>query len=399
MRTGWLRVFLGMLLLTGCAGSPSPPPSPPDAETDGVPPVFRPLYRELESELALLNPVKIDWGGNEGTVFGVELLVANSNRGEDLLEPRVLAATALTLDRFKELGARSVSLSIQYPFLTAAHPKTPELREFYRRVAALARARGFALVVEMGSMFREPEFSRMTVDYGGLTRERFGAGLREMAEAVIAEIRPDYLTILSEPDTQLRNTGLRFSPADFAATVRKVAKDLDRRGARLGAGAGTWSSSDYFKDLAAIVELDYIDLHIYPIQMGFAADRALKAAEIAKARGKRVTIGEAWLYKAAGREFGRIQPVEAYARDVFSFWQPLDVLFIETVVKLARTVQAEFCSFFWMKYLYGYVAYSEKTGRLPPGQLMRLSDEVAAEEIRRGRLSAAGERFRELTAK
>ncbi len=397
MRTGLLRALLGVVLLAGCAAAP--PSSLPNLETEGVPQAFRPLYRELEAELALLNPIKLDWGGYEGTIFGAELLVVNGNRGEDLLEPRVLPATALTLDRLKELGVRSVSLSIPYPLLTSVYPKTPELRDFYRRVAAEVRARGLTLVVEMGSMFREPELSRMTVDTHDLTRERFEAGLREMAEAVIAETRPDYLTILSEPDTQRRNTGLRYSPADFAATVRKVVKDLDRRGARLGAGAGTWSSSDYFKELAAIAELDYIDLHIYPIQMGFAADRALKAAELAKARGKRVTIGEAWLYKAAGREFGRIQPVEAYARDVFSFWQPLDGLFIETVVKLARTVRAEFCSFFWMKYFFGYVVHSDKTDRLPPGELMRLSDEAAAGEIRRGRLSVTGERFRELTVK
>ena len=56
----------------------------------------------------------------------------------------------------------------------------------------------------------------------GVKRDVFTAGLREMAEAVIADIRPDFLTILSEPDTQTRNTGLSFSPAEFAATVRQV---------------------------------------------------------------------------------------------------------------------------------------------------------------------------------
>ena len=50
-------------------------------------------------------------------------------------------------------------------------------------------------------------------------------------------------------------------------------------------------------------ELDYLDFHIYPVQYGFASDRVLKAAETARAKGKRVSIGEAWLYKVSSREF------------------------------------------------------------------------------------------------
>jgi hypothetical protein len=200
---------------------------------------------------------------------------------------------------------------------------------------------------------------------------------------------------LSEPDTQTRNTGLAFSPAEFAATVKHVGRGLDRAGTRVGAGAGTWAAQDYFKALAALPELDYLDLHIYPIQHGFAAERALQAAEIARSHGKGIAIGEAWLYKAWGREFSRISPVEAFSRDVYSFWQPLDEHFIELVVGLARRIDAEFCSFFWMKYLYGYLDYTPDNVRLQPGELMQLSDRAAHENILKGSLSATGEKFKE----
>ena len=173
-----------------------------------------------------------------------------------------------------------------------------------------------------------------------------------------------------------------------------MVKDLDHPGVKLGAGAGSWVSIDYFKALAAIPELDYIDFHIYPVQYGFASDRVLKAAEVVRAKGKGVSIGEAWLYKVLGREITRISPVEAFSRDVFSFWQPLDENFIRLVADLARTIDAEFCSFFWMKYLYGYIDYTAETGRLSPGQLMQLSDHAAAENILKGTLSHTGERFR-----
>ena len=250
----------------------------------------------------------------------------------------------------------------------------------------------------MGTMFRPSEVSQLPVGYSGLTREHFNAGLREMAEAVIADIHPDYLTVLSEPDTQARNTGLAFSASQFAAAVKSAVRGLDPGSTWLGAGAGTWLALDYFKALADVPELNYLDLHIFPIQLGFASDRVRKAAEAAKARGKKVAIGAAWLYKISSREFGRIDPAEAFARDAYSFWQPLDERFVATVVNIAHTIQAEFCSFFAMDLLYAYVGYTPETSQLAPAQLMQAGRAAAAEKILAGKLSGTGERFKNLIA-
>jgi len=121
----------------------------------------------------------------------------------------------------------------------------------------------------------------------------------------------------------------------------------------------------------------------------------VKAAGIARSAGKAVSIGRAWLYKVWGREFGRVPPVEAFSRDAYSFWQPLDAHFIELVANLARSIEAEFCSFFGMNYFFGYLDYTAETGRLPPGELMKLSDRLADANLRAGVLSATGEKFRE----
>ncbi|HSM89387.1 MAG TPA: hypothetical protein VLT56_05135 [Desulfobacterales bacterium] len=363
-----------------------------------VPENYRAIYREIDAEIDRQLPlIPLPWGHKKTeTAFGVELLAADSNRGEALLTGQVLPATALTLDHLKALGVQSVSLSLQVPVLTRSHPRAGEYREFYRKVAADIRRRGLMIIVELGSAFREPELSRIGADYRGLKRDKFGAALREMAEAVIADIRPDFLTILSEPDTQTRNTGLPFSPAEFAATIGQVVKELDHSGVKFGAGAGSWVSIDYFRALAAIPELDYIDIHIYPVQHGFASDRVLKAAEAARANGKRVSIGQAWLYKVLGRELTRISPVEAFSRDVFSFWQPLDENFIQLVVNLARTIDAEFCSFFRMEHFFSYLDYSAETSQLPYDQLKRMIDRRAGENIEKGTLSATGRKFRDL---
>ena len=393
-------VAIGCLLTAACVQRVLESARPPSVPSE-VPENYRAIYRELDAEIDRQLPLMpLPWGQKKTeTAFGVELLAANSNRGEALLNERVLQEAALTLDRLKTIGVRCVSLSLHYPVLTRNHPRTDEYRDFYRRVADEIRKRGLQVVVEMGSAFREPEFSQIGVDYRGLKREKFSSGLREMAEAIVADIRPEFLTILSEPDTQTRNTGLSFSPAEFAATIARVAKGLDRPGVKLGAGAKSWTAEDYFKALADIPELDYLDFHIYAVQYGLASDRILKAVELARAKGKRVSIGKAWLYKVSGREFNRISPVEAVARDAFSFWQPLDADFIQLVVNLARTIDAEFCSFFWMKYLYAYIEHTAETSRLYPVQIMQLSDHAAAENILKANLSPTGERFRELIKK
>jgi len=400
MQRLFFRLIGVALVIAACGCGRSVPGVPIDPVPGKVPEPYRVIYRELESDLSLLNPIlAAPWGRKSGpTAFGVELLVANRNPGENLLNEQVLHATSLTLDRLKQIGVKNVSLSIQYPILTRRFPETPAFLEFYRTIAAEVRQRGLLLVVELGTMSGAPEVSRLPAGYSGLTREHFNAGLREMAEAVIADIHPDYLTVLSEPDTQARNTGLAFSASQFAATVTSAVRGLDPGSTWLGAGAGTWLALDYFKALADIPELNYLDLHIYPIQLGFASTRVLKATEAARDRGKKVAIGEAWLYKIASREFGQINPGEAFARDVYSFWQPLDERFVATVVNLAHTIQAEFCSFSGMDLLYAYVDYTPETSRLAPVQLTQVSRAAAAEKILAGTLSGTGERFKDLIA-
>ena len=387
-------------LLVGCSGGK---PVGRTTETAGnamVPYPYRTVYNELYNKLdRLRTTVNTQWNGKKSAVsFGVELLVANSNRGEILLTDRVLGATRLTLERLKDLGVHSIAISIQYPVLTSSFPRVAEYRSFYKQVAEEIRRLGFVLIVEMGTMFREPEFSQLKINYSGLTLGRFRDELKEMAEAIVTDMRPDYLTLFTEPGTQAQNTGLDFSVSNFSATIQHVASGLNRSGARIGAGAGTWDDLAYFEALARIPQLDYLDLHIYPVQRDFVIDRAWQVAALAQRHNKSVSIGEAWLYKVSERELGKISPVKAFARDVFSFWQPLDIMFLETIINLSHQIQADFCSFFWMKYLYGYLDYNSKTRRLTPQQLIDRVDSLAGGQILDNRLNDAGNRFKTLIA-
>jgi len=388
-----------VMVLSGCSGTPG---SRGDQTTDKarVPFGYRSLYNELNTKLdRLRSSIDANRDVRKSAVnFGVELLVTNSNRGEVLLTDRVFGATRLTLDRLKDLGVHCIALSIQYPILTSSFPRAAEYRNFYRRVAGETRRLGFKLIVEIGTTFREPEFSKLKVDYRGLTMARFRDELREMAAVIVTELQPDYLTLFTEPDTQSHNTGLDFTVNNFSETVRHVAGNLKHPGVRLGAGAGTWDDMAYFEALAPIPELDYLDLHIYPIQRDFVMNRVMRVATLAQRHNKSVSIGEAWLYKVSDLELGKISPVKAFARDVFSFWQPLDVKFLETVIGLSHKIQAEFTCFFWMKYFYGYLDYNAHTKNLTPQQRINAVDSLSGRNIVNNSLGNTGERFKTLIA-
>ena len=176
----FFRLIGVALAIAACGCGRSVPGVPIDPVPGKVPEPYRVVYRELEADLSLLNPIlAAPWGRKTGpTAFGVELPVANRNPGENLLNEQVLHATALTLDRLKQIGVKSVSLSIQYPILTRSFPETPAFLEFYRTIAAEVRQRGLLLVVEIGTMSGAPEVEPAA---GGLQRADPGAFQRGAA--------------------------------------------------------------------------------------------------------------------------------------------------------------------------------------------------------------------------
>jgi hypothetical protein len=390
-------MLLILMAIVSCKGRQALKEDKPDFAA--VPKQYRELYHELDDKLCQLSSSLHNQAKTRSnTSFGVELLVANSNRGEILLTDRVLRATVLTLDRLKDIGVKSVSLSIQYPILTRPFPRSAEYRRFYQQVVREIRSREFVLIVEIGTIFHEPEFSKIQADYKGLTMVRFKNELLEMAELIMEDLHPDYLTLFTEPDTHSRNTSLNFTVSNFTAVVQHAAKGLTHPKVKIGAGAGTWDDLAYFSALTRIPELDYIDMHIYPIQRDFVVDRVMHIAKSAQNHGKSVTIGEAWLYKVSRRELGRISTVKAFARDVYSFWQPLDTMFVEIIFNISRQINAEFCSFFWMKYFYGYLDYSAKTKDLRAQQLITAADTAAGRNILSNTLNETGKTFKTLLA-
>lgn len=392
--TRTVLVFLLTLALIATAGCGTA------GRAQDAPARYQALYAELDGELARAErQIAERWDGRRhGTNFAVELLVANGNRGPSLLKPQVMNGVKVTLDSLKALGVDAVTVAMTYPLLMPDFPRAAEYIAFFRQVVAEAQQRGIRVIAEMGPVFPDPEFSDFKADFTDMTLVKYMADKRHMAETIVGEIRPDYLVVAGEPLTLQRNTGLPMTVDNYLAVVRHTVAGLDKQDTRIGAGAGAWDNIAYFRGLAEIRELDYLDLHIYPVQRGFFVDKALAVKRLADAAGKGVTISEAWLYKAANKELTGVPGTEAaiFARDSFSFWQPLDKRFLTATANLSHLIKADYCSFFWMQYLYGNVDYSEALATAGPIRLKQAVNKAAAANIVAHRPNELGSHLQEV---
>ncbi|MGH7960417.1 MAG: hypothetical protein ACRERD_01140, partial [Candidatus Binatia bacterium] len=179
--SGWRPLpllLLGLLLATACpAHANDPPPSSPGnrSSIDAHPPQmlvpdeYQALYEQLEADLDSFEQIiASQWQGERyPVIFGTELAVASSNRGEELLEPGVVETIPFNLDRFQELGVTGVTVAINYPVLTPDFPRYSEYLAFYERVVQEIRSRGMKLTIQQGVIL--PSYSDLPVDYSDLT--------------------------------------------------------------------------------------------------------------------------------------------------------------------------------------------------------------------------------------
>jgi hypothetical protein len=364
-------------------------------------------------EPALLEPLR-QWTSEFGStvsrhvqqarppVFGAHLLVADSNRGPALLDQTTLPGVLLTLDRFRELGIRGVTLAIGYPLLVNGFPDGRRYLKFYAAVARAVRQRGMRLAVEQIVLFSNSVFSPWRVDFRDLTLTRFTAQQHQMAQTIIDAVHPDYLTVLHEPDTYATLTGLtQFNhPSSAAQYVRGVLRGLRRGTTKVGAGSGTWSNPDYVRQFAARTNVNYIDLHVYWTYPG-AISAGYRMAQLARANHKPIVIDEAWLYKSIGTGVegtASLAGWEAvFRRDVFDIFQPLDASFLTDVSRFARTVGARYISPFWTNQFFAYVPYTPATQALSYQNLQEgLEPSSAAWAITADRFTATGLRYRDI---
>jgi hypothetical protein len=335
-------------------------------------------------------------------VFGGHLLTADSNRASALLQADALQWAERSLDRFQELGMKGVTLNLGYPMLMPWFPDSKRYLEYYKQVAASVRRRGMTLAVEQIVLYTGSQFSPFKFSLGELTLEKYTADQARMAQIIVDELAPDYLTVMHEPDTVAELTGLSsiLTPEVAAAYVERVAGNLRRGHTQVGAGSGTWSSPEFVAAFAQDPGVDYIELHIYWINP-WSVENGYEIARLAREHGKPVVITEAGLYKTAGDGLEGTPHVDGvaavYRRDVFRFWEPLDVEFLEITGRFARSIDTRYISAYWTNMFFSYIDWTPETAAMSYGQLNAgLSGQRAAQAWLDGSFTCAGLAYRDV---
>lgn len=379
---------------------------PQDCVMDGVPKTFLTLYNELESQINKFeNNLPTTANKNHDPIFSAELLTANSNRGKDLLAPNGLIGVIYELDSLEELGAEGVVISVNFPLFYPDYHKDPLEQEayldFYKKVAETVNSRGMKLIIENNFIFTQKGISTLNLRefYDDLSLEEYLEARSQVAITIARELHPDYLTIIIEPDTETVQTGKSVNDITVQTKyINDVLHKLEENqitDVKIGAGIGTWHPNyKEFTTSFANTSIDYIDTHVYPINRDFF-ERVITIADIAHSNNKSITMSEAWLYKAAETELGSITETSVFARDAFSFWEPLDQKFLEVIINLAYAREFEFVSPFWTKYFYAYLDYSEVSGKSPE-DIIALSSAAAGKNIANGIFSSTGFKYKEL---
>ena len=323
-------------------------------------------------------------------ISAAELLTANSNIGEGLFADTNFQANKVYLDALQAINVTGVQVSIMYPLLTPGFTNADKYLVYYKKLMQELRSRNMTVLVKVGNPFANSVYSDLAISFEGLTLEKYREGKKAMVSLVASELKPDYLTICNEPNTEKMTMGLLQSPAQYAGTVRYVLEGLDRGNILIGGGAGTWDDPAYMTALAD-TGLDYLDAHVYPLDF---LNRFIDIAGIAHAKNKRLVIGEAWVYKLRTTELIGLGNMAAtsriYSRDVFSFWEPVDSKFLTVLVKMAGTYGYEFVAPFWSTCLFGYIDYNNATKGLDYRKLRQESNRVAFQNMLQKQPSGSG---------
>jgi hypothetical protein len=243
--------------------------------------------------------------------------------------------------------------------------------------------------------------------------------------SVAQYVKPDYLIVQSEPDTDASNDYRPElnTPATDVAMVQLIVTNIEaaklpglHTTIKLGSGMGTWQDSwqDYLgtpgtgTGILGITGLDGIDNHIYYLNgqsssgLSTELDVSMQMIASAQASGKLASIAEYWLNKTTtpGED-----SLDVRARGTFSFWSALDQQFAPLLFMLANQQSLEYVSPFNDALFWAYEPYA----LLPcipvyPGSgsqnsscdidIMNLADAAAQAALALGQFSSLGTAYK-----
>jgi hypothetical protein len=388
-------LLLGCACTTGDRAGTAPVP---------VPPEYAATYQSMSEGLAAWEKLMdqlLPEPAEQPLVFGAHLDSANGNRASALLDPATLARIDSELDRLVQLGVRGITLDITFPLLNADYPHSAEYLEFYAAVAQRIRDRKMTLTVDQQLALSGTDATTVAFDYTKLPLADFTTLYRTMAQAIVDRLHPDYLTLMAEPDTFAARTGY-FDAAKLVQgalpLMQSLTKGLNRGTTKLGAGAGAWvvNAGGVAFELTAKARFDYISLHVRPVDTR-TPGLLRQVVENARLSRAPIVIDSAWqakIPKGATANEGVVPALQAFPREAFSFWAPLDARFLGLLVRFARMNNVVYVAPSSSTLLFAYADYNSKTNALGYAEFSRIVDTAAKAAIKDGTFSVAGEAYR-----
>jgi hypothetical protein len=387
---------------TDRSGSGTPATEEPSASTvvaapAPVPAQYQALYDTLSAGLdsyqRAVDALPVAPPGTAAPVLATELLPANGNRLTQLLQPATMTGVNQWLDRLQSIGVHGVTLGVKLPMLLPEFgPDGSAYTIFFATVADAARAHDMTVDVELGALFCGTVYAACDYTYPGGYQD-FVRSTVAQARIVIDQIRPTYLTILSEPTTEASLTKVAdFSTPEGAARyVHDVLAGIGDRGeTKVGAGAGAWLDPT-FNEAILREAIDYLTVHIYPVT-GRTTDNLLRDTDLAHAAGKPLVADEVGLYKTEGSD--QTTPATAdtsFRRDSFSFFEPLDIRFAAVTATWAEKSGVSYVSPYWAGQFFSYIDWTPALDAAPYAQLSESFNAQVRQAFQAQQLTRYGE--------
>ena len=375
-----------------------------EAQAPPVPSAYQALYTQEVNYLTSFNATLSGTGNGTQYPFlrAGTLIGANANVGPQLINTSQMASIQLQLQEMQALGVKAVTVEVGFPmlyepFLTSQGQTQSAFVSFYQQVAASVHSMGMKLIVENDTLLANDVQAgwNTTPFYDTLAWTSYQAARAADAVTIEQTMQPDYLVVLEEPDTEAANTGQSNvnTPSGAASELSEILAGLQtyrQSGLKAGAGVGTWLGQfQSFIQSFVSQPMDFIDMHIYPINNNFLPN-ALTIASTAAAAGMPVAMSECWLNKELDSQVGTVSGDTVRALSTYSFWEPLDVSFLQTMETLANNTQMLFLTPSNTDYYYAYLTYDSDTENLPPATLLSQEQSAAAGANQAAAFSSTG---------
>ncbi len=365
--------FIAFALLSNSNAAAQAPP---------VPAEYQDLYSSLSTYLSGFNTtLNASPLSQYPTLSTGNLKNANANAGPQLVNPGSMPGILLQIQELKAIGVQAVMIEIGFPmlyepFLTSQGQSYSQFVTFYQQVAAAVRAAGMKLIVENDTLLVNDVQAGWDAApfYATLSWSQYEQARAQTAATVAQTLQPDYLVLLEEPTTEANDSGQTQANTpsgslDLLSQILASAQQAGVPGMKMGAGTGT-AQVNFLQFIQGYVTLplNFIDMHIYPVNRTFLPN-ALQIASTAAAAGLPVSMSECWLWKVRDSELNILTPSEVRARNPFSFWEPLDSSFIQTMQSLAAHSQMMFMDPFNSELYAAYLTYNSGMDSLTPSQM------------------------------